>query len=33
MRVSIVTAATRPMNLLILLAAIGAGLTIALWLR
>ncbi|HEX6288403.1 MAG TPA: hypothetical protein VFZ66_04390 [Herpetosiphonaceae bacterium] len=32
MRVSIVTAATRPLNLLIALVAIGAGLTIALWL-
>jgi chaperonin cofactor prefoldin len=32
MRVSITTAATRPLNLLILFAAIGAGLTIALWL-
>jgi hypothetical protein len=32
MRVSIVTAAARSMNVLILLAAIAAGLTIALWL-
>jgi hypothetical protein len=32
MRVSMVTAATRPMNLMLLLFAIWAGLTIALWL-